>query len=408
MRFGLLHALNSVLTAALYDVSGQVPLVRAAQNFTGLNVTFDIPVFNHFALVIRDGDTVIFHSGNSSPADNELDENGDFTRGYIYMENLEVVLTPDDLSDLGPQQQIVNDKAIIFIPVNIIIIGDTLNASGQALYTEGGFFVGYSFSFRLVPDLVVGNADHILGVETVAFNVWSDSGGIFGWLKNIFVNIILSVIKGSLVQEIENTVQEIVNDVVADRLAGAAPAGTTARVYKVGIDINTGLTMHIAASMPIGETCASAPTSGSVRLRSRSQLIRLRSIRDKVLVGTPQGEAYVETLTQFSPELIRLMVDNPKFLKAVDETVTLVLKEFKVKELEKVRISKELGNRIVELLQSAAELGSPRLKGVAKELVKDVQGFVGQPARKVLEKSLPAIPKRQKRETPAFKHQTKK
>jgi hypothetical protein len=153
----------------------------------------------------------------------------------------------------------------------------------------------------------------------------------------------------------------------------------------------TALSLVAFAGFALEKACASSPSGGSVNLRSRRQLIHLRTIRDRLLTRSPRGAAYIELFEQFNAELASILLRNDELLRVADEIVSRALREFPIEDPGAGRVSRELADAVTKAMSLMKEAASPELKLTLVALREEVDSFVGQRADEVLDSSFQLI-----------------
>jgi hypothetical protein len=275
----------------------------------------------------------------------------------------------------------------------------TAAGTGTIATAFGPIPVSFSYVFTIFPETEPANMGlpgfiaPSLKVATVSMTVTAMAGGPLGFLVNFFAGILIGIMSGSIRATLQGRVQAAVDTAVANALASAsAPAGTIATVESVTI-APTGLSIVAFAGFSLEKACASTPSGGSIQLRSRTQLVHLRAIRDRLLTRSPRGAAYIETFEHFSEEVASMLTRDEELLKGADTVVALALRELPIDNPGKGRVSRRLASAVVKLMTMMEEKASPELKLTLGALKGEVRDFVDRPAREVLDASFQLLEK---------------
>lgn len=344
-----------------------------------------------FAVRIVSGGSTVLRTGVLDTSIGDVDTSGDFSASFLTMR----LTDPDDtvlaVSDLEASITLpIIEGDMTITAMNLATVGGDIRATGSGSYAAG--FLGdvpfdFTYDFDLDP---VGSAlsTRVIEVETMSTSVVGTAGGLLGWILNMLVGLIAFVFKGTIEDEIEDAVQERVDAAVDDAFTAAgAPAGAMATLLSVS-ESSGDVTIDPMVCIPLSQIdCASLISSGSVRVRSRAELRKLRLMRDRVLLDQPQGKAYVILLRRHSREIIRLLVDDPKLLRRVDELVARGLDEFDSKDPAAGVMSARTADAARSIMKRLAAKGSRELRAVIEQTLPEVDGFVGRPVEDAFRQS---------------------
>jgi hypothetical protein len=309
-----------------------------------------------------------------------------------------LAFTPADISAMLPAPPITSGAAAIST-IALTLGTGSITAAGTGTYASpfGPIPVTFTYVFTLVPvtepaDMgVPGFVPPSVDVSTISATVTAVAGGALGFLVNFFAGILLSLMSGTVRAALETAVQKAIDAAVANALASkGAPPDTIATVETVSIT-PTALSLVAFAGFALEKACASSSSGGSVNLRSRRQLIHLRTIRDRLLTRSPRGAAYIALFEQFNAELASILLRNDELLRVADEIVSRALREFPIEDPGAGRVSRELADAVTKAMSLMKEAASPELKLTLVALREEVDSFVGQRADEVLDSSFQLI-----------------
>jgi hypothetical protein len=312
-----------------------------------------------------------------------LDEDaGNFAAPYWMIDSDPVNMPPDTLSGLVPllpkmSQDDDGNDLFRLESLSLFTRGNTVAATGIGTYMQAaaGGVVSFDYEFKLSPNRSA-TATRILNVTTIQAQVVSVSGGtVMGFLINIVGNILIAIMKDTVVTSLENSVQNQIDDAVSSQLSGV-PEGVTITALDVRTEDATGITVYPLAAVPGAILCELEP--GSVRIRPVEQLKQLRSMRDKVMRGTTRGEAYIEMRRRHRAEMVYLLLRHPALLKQLDKLIRSGFKDFNARSPGKGVLSAATGKEGVKLLEMVGKLASPQLSVTARALIPEVKEFVGK------------------------------
>lgn len=127
--------------------------------------------------------------------------------------------------------------------------------------------------------------------------------------------------------------------------------------------------------------------SSEIRIRPVEQIRHLQRIRDRLLTTSPQGAAYIELFERHSNELTSLFVEHRDILELVDRIVPRVLAQFPAQNPGSGRLSQDVAEDVLSLMDKISKVASPGLALASTSLNDEVRAFVGRPAGEVLEES---------------------
>lgn len=354
---------------------GSAPIVSGDAD---VNVT---PV-NDFAVRVRDTNgTTLLRSGLRDLSVGTIDSNGDFSTIALPIATTQV-LTPAEVAAIAPATPLTEDDLTV-TAISLGIVGDLLRAAGSANYDTNSFLgsvpVTFTYDFRLRPFTSLTNTDRLLDVETVSTVVRGAQGGLFGWLVNIIVLVVQAIMKDTIVAQIESTVQQQLDDSIADQLASQGVTDdVTVTVRSVGINGTTGITIEAFALVMTNNLCPGTISSGSVRRRSADQVRRMRLMRDRTLQKHVQGRAYVHAFETHQRELLQILLKHRDILRDVDALVARGMQEINGRTPGKSVLSAETAEQATALLQKVAKVASPELRVVINGVLPDVKSFTGR------------------------------
>jgi hypothetical protein len=386
------------LTAELYDTAFS-PFSFAPDATDTVNngrATFNLTPPNPFALRIADSGTGVARSGFLTLDAGEVDAAGDFNITFLVMRITDPADTTINPTTLTAGITPLTEGALTVTTLVVAPAPPNLRATGTGTYNAGilgNIPITFTYDFSLSP---VGHAlsSRVIDVDTVSTTVTGTSGGLLGFLVNAIVNLIGVLFNGTIADQIEDAVQEEVDQAVADAFAAAnAPPEAFATLRSVVVNA-TSVVIDPFVLIPLSALdCGALVSSGSVQIRDAGQLRKLRMMRDTVLRGTPQGEAYIALFRQHSPEVIRILAMNPRLLKQVDLLVEQGLTEYSEEAPGKGHLSPGTAKLGKEVLQKIAEAGSLQLRRTIEMALEDVDQFVERPVSDVLEENTAAVRK---------------
>ena len=382
------------MTAELYNatVVFPFPIPVAFATVSNGRVSFAVSAFNDFALRVQDG-TTFLRSGVQELSLGEVDSNGDFSITYLVMRLTDPADTVISTATLaGGISLPISQDGLTVSTMTLSTVGGNMRATGSASYSAGilgTIPVNYTYDFSLEP-VTSALSSRLINVETVNTSVTGAVGGLLGWIVNIIVSIIALIFKGRIADSSEDEVQNQVDEAVENQFASSgAPDGTMATLRSVSVS-GGNITIEPFVLVPLAALgCPFMISSGSIKVRDRRQLRKLRAMRDRALSRSPQGEAYIALLRQHAPELVRLLAANPRLLKQADALIRRGLEEFDEEAPEKGVLSKESATAAKELMKALAsdKNASRDLRQTIERTLPDVDEFTGRPVREVLESS---------------------
>jgi hypothetical protein len=321
------------------------------------------------------------------------------TDTYLIIDAGLTTLTPAQLLASLPAVPMTRGAATLTSMALTINAGSfTINGTGTYASPFGPIPLGLTYVFTLDP--VNDPADYrfpggippAVDVRTISMTAMPMVTGSFGWLANALVTILLAIMQNTLRMTVEGAVQSAIDTALTTRLAASgAPAGTIATVETLTIAPGTGLTLHPFAGLSMEKLCPASGSGGSLNLRAPEQLAHLRAIRDRMLTRSPQGRAYVDLYEQFSEELMRAVIEDPKLLALADKMVAKALRAFPAKDPGRGRLPPALAADVRVAMQKLKKVASPELAFALASLEPDVRTFVGRPAGAVLDASFKLI-----------------
>ncbi len=382
------------LAAELYDTSSSPPFLPppliAAGKLSGGLTTFTPGPPATFAIRLRDDSRTFLRTGVVDAGVGTFDENGNFTTGYLVERLAPVTFDSGELNDMLPDTPFTEDELTVNA-IGLQVVGTYLRASGIGVY-DAGFWgrhdVTFEYDFDLVPVRTAHDAERLVNVETREVTVVGANPGFFGWIQNLVVMIVAAFNTGTIGRSVENTIQARIDQTVEDTFAEHDAEAATGAVQSVTIGVD-GIEVEAWGALPSTEiSCPASLTAGSVRRRPESQLGRLRIIRSRILSGTPRGDAWVQLFEANSPELVMLLVRRPSLLKRADAVVTQVLDDLDEKSPEASVMSKRTVRLLDEALEALMEIGSVRLRVLARQTRPEIAAMAGKPVRATLENEM--------------------
>jgi hypothetical protein len=247
--------------------------------------------------------------------------------------------------------------------------------------------INFQVTFSIEPSNDPFDLNDFLLVRILDTHITSASGGTFGFLVNPIGTLIFGALTGSITAQIVPTLQRQVNQAVQHILASNnPPADLVITIDSVSLDpsAQTAL-LTVWAALPESDLCSSGPSGGaSLRQRDQQQLAQLRQIRDELLVGSPEGEAYVETLRELNLEILPRLLEDRSLRELVDETVAAVLHDLPVNDLANATLTPQTGALVHRVLDYLHEKAGGEVAVTAAALKDRVDRFVGTPVRTVL------------------------
>jgi hypothetical protein len=234
----------------------------------------------------------------------------------------------------------------------------------------------YTYRFTLSPYRSIHQPTRLFTITPETAYIEPTATGFWGGVVNFLVSFLLGFFRDNIRSTLESAVQSSLDASLATwLLTGEARTVTLAEV-KTNPD---GVTVDGLAWVRVVDTCACAPSSGSIRLRPPKQMRQLRLIEMRVLRGTVQGEAYLALLRRYNRELIELFITQPELLRSLDVAIARLLQDFKGGDLRKGKVSPPTSDALFQLGEMIARIASPELRAVVTGLLKDAKAIVGQP-----------------------------
>jgi hypothetical protein len=343
-----------------------------------------------------DGNRTFLRTGFQAHDIGEI-SGSDFSASILVMHITDANDTTIMIADLEDSIALpISEEELTVNTLNLSSAGGNLQANGSGTYDAGiagNIAVNYTYDFSLDP-VTSALSSRVVDVETVSTSVTGAQGGLLGWLINGIVNLITLLFKGTIAARIEDSVQAQVDAAVAAAFAAAgAPDEAMATVRSVTINTDS-VVIDPWVSIPLAAIdCGALLSSGSIKIRDRKQLRKMRRMRDRVLRYTPQGHVYIKLLKRHSPELVRILARRPRLLKQVDRLVKQGLAEFSEERPEDGVLTAETAKMGKELMQQLAKEASPNLRRTIEMTLPDVDQFVNTPVRKVLDRNTEALRK---------------
>jgi hypothetical protein len=194
--------------------------------------------------------------------------------------------------------------------------------------------------------------------------------------------------QGWITSQIQPTLENDVNRIVLEVLNDQnAPQDTSITIESVTLDpVDQQVNFTVWATVPetvvFGECVGGVGSHG--KRRPREQQEHLRAIRDALLLNSPEGAAYVETLSNLSPELVTLLRNDQALMSMVDDAVQRILLDFPTGAPQDGQLRPETGTAVRQVLQHLQRVASPRVALVAEALEPEVDRFVNRLAVEVL------------------------
>ena len=382
------------LAAELYDTSSSPPFLPppliAAGKLSGGQTTFTPGPPAAFAIRLRDDSRTFLRTGTVDAGVGTFDENGNLVTGYLVERLAPIAFDAGELNDMLPDTPFTEDELTVNA-IGLQAVGTFLRASGVGVY-DAGFWgrhdVTFEYDFDLVPVDTAHDAERLVDVETREVTVVGANPGLFGWIQNFVVMIVAAFNTGTIGRSVENTIQARIDQTVEDTFADHDAEAATGAVQSVTIGVN-GIEVEAWGALPSTEiSCPASLTSGSVRRRPESQLGRLRTVRSRVLSGTPRGDAWGQLFKANSPEVVMLLVRRPSLMKKADAVIARVLEDLDDKLPESSVLSERTARLIDEALEALMEVGSVRLRALARQTRPDIAALAGKPVRATLEKEM--------------------
>jgi hypothetical protein len=111
----------------------------------------------------------------------------------------------------------------------------------------------------------------VLEVETIDASVRGASGGLLDWLVNVFIDILSSIMRDTVVTSMASSVQAKVDAAISDAMAGrGAPAGATVTVRSISINTASGITVDPFVALSLWRSVRTSSVHSS-QLPARSQ-----------------------------------------------------------------------------------------------------------------------------------------
>lgn len=402
MEFVLSSSDYDGMSAALYNAATPFGIPVAAGSINNQRVTFNVPAFNNFALRVADSNTVL-RSGIQQLSIGSVDASGDFSVTYLVLRITDPADTVIPTGSLAASMSLpIVEGDLTITTMTLTTVGGNLRASGAATYRAGilgNIPVNYTYDFSLAP-VTAPLSSRLLNVVTVSSTVTGAATGLFGWLVNAIVNLLTFIFQGTIADRIESTVQARVDAQIAAQMStSGAPATAQATLRSVSMS-GGNVTIEPFVMLPLSAIgCPAQLSSGSIALRDRGQVRKMHAMRERVLKGTPQGEAYIMLLRQHAPELVQLLAADAKLLRQVDALVKRGLEDFDESAPERGVLSKESARAAMELLRALAaqERCSPALRATVERTLPEIEQFVGRPVRTVLDENSAALRKLMRR-----------
>jgi hypothetical protein len=392
MEFILTSSAYDGMIVELHDALFPFPIPMGIGVISNGSITFNVNPFISFALRIQDGTTVL-RSGVQPLTIGEVDASGDFSVTYLVMHITDPNDTVFSTGDLAAGMSLpIVESGLTVSTLNLATSGGNLVASGTGSYDAGilgNIPINYTYTFTMEPN-ITATSSRLLNVVTVSSSVTGAAGGLFGWLVNAIVGFLTIMFHGTIADRIESTVQAQVDDEIeAQMSASGAPSEAQATLQSVTISSGD-VTVDPLVMIPLSAiSCPFFLTSGSIRMRDRGQLRKLRAMRDNALKGMPQGDAYIAILQRHGPELVRLFSKNPELLKMADALIKRGLEDFQEDAPEKGVLSKESARAAQELFRTLAkqEGCSRELRATIERSLPEIEDFIDKPVSRVLKES---------------------
>lgn len=374
------------------------------QVFANRLVSFDrdIQMVETFAVRLQDNSgNLILRSGRRDQSSGLLDASSNNFSVLLYVERGDTItITPDQVKGMVERPPILvteeddeDDVAKMLITsLGLAIKGDHLILYGDGVVFElpVGGPIRFEHEFYLKPETDPVDTDRILVAETISTIVRSSSGGILGFLTNLVNQVIINSVLDDFVAAFEKEIQNAMDSSLSDQTAAQnAPEGTIISIHSVTIDGGNGIIVRPFGLVMNdgGDICASSLTAGSVRRRPARQVDQLRTVRDKALKDTLQGEAYIQAFYDNNPELVSILLTQPEILKQVDRVLNDWLGEIDSQAPGQSMMSPEVAKQWITLLEMVEKTASPNLATIVNNVVPEVETFVGRPMSEVLAES---------------------
>jgi predicted RNase H-like nuclease len=246
----------------------------------------------------------------------------------------------------------------------------------------------YDVTLALEPSNNPFSIVDFLTATLVSVDVRSSSEGPLPWLTNFVADLVITAMQGWITSQIQPTLENDVNRIVLEVLNDQnAPQDTSITIESVTLDpVDQQVNFTVWATVPetvvFGECVGGVGSHG--KRRPREQQEHLRAIRDALLLNSPEGAAYVETLSNLSPELVTLLRNDQALMSMVDDAVQRILLDFPTGAPQDGQLRPETGTAVRQVLQHLQRVASPRVALVAEALEPEVDRFVNRLAVEVL------------------------
>ncbi|HEX2086906.1 MAG TPA: hypothetical protein VHF89_14595 [Solirubrobacteraceae bacterium] len=389
------------LRATLFDAGGSVlgsgAVAQREVRFEGVNPPADV------ALSLASTAGVVMRSGllRFAPAPDEDPTWGD-TFFLARPDTDPVVIDPARLARALPGVPLTTGADTI-TSVALTVGINRLDLTGTGIHTTtvfvGAFGIGvpvtvttpfsFAYGFDLVPATSPVALEPVLLVRTLSASVVSSDGSPLAFLVDAIVNMLISGTGavGAFVARVQAIIQAAVDAELAGAIGAQSVRPTSVSVESVTTDPTAGVSLRPIGCLSTRTLCATAASSGSVRLRPAEQLRLMRRLRDEVLSRSPQGLAYIETFDRHNRELAMLLVRNPDLLELADDVVAGVVKDFGGAKPGCGELSPGTAKKLRKAMDTVAKHASDELRFAIGSLRDDVETFVGRPAEDVLDES---------------------
>lgn len=357
------------------------------------DVTFNVDLLPSMGVTLNRQGNFYARTGLVDPS-HFSDDDGVPATAYVVQENRRR-FTPQQVADFAPTETISISggfpapiNALMLPPPTLQIAGPNLMASGHVAVVVWGnntLSVGYNYTFSLTGTAHPLDPDQILGVKSLGLDFYDVAGN---WWLNLLLDILQGILEREISRSMETTIKNILHEEISTQLAQEnVPEETVITVEKIEIT-PTGVIFYATGTVNLQYICPSSvntqTVSGRAAFRDANQIQQMHHIRDRLLKGTPRGEAYMTTFKRHSPELVRILIKHPKLMKDVDKMVEAILRDFGG-DVEQGQLSEETAKRVIDLGNRVKENASLRLRAAIEVLTPEVYEYTQRVPRNVLQ-----------------------